>query len=458
MDLFSSEPTPPLPQRLRPQKLSDVLGQDHLLKEGVLSLAVRASNLPSCVLWGPSGTGKTTIAQLVAKEAGYVQLSVHAANAGVKELRAACDAAQHWLDHHSKRSVLFVDEVHNLAKAQQDVLLPAMESGLLTLIGATTEHPAYHLNAALLSRAQVFVVKPLGAHDLQVLYVRARQLEPRLSLSPPALNWVCQQASGDARRFLGDLELLLTAQRASGNKDVQLEQAKLWLARGHERVGRQDDDIHALISALQKSVRGSQPQAALFWLALLLQNGADVHLVCRRLTVMASEEVGAADPVALVLAQAAVRACERLGPLEGERALAQLTLHLACAPKSNAVYLAWNQAKAFAQAHPSAKVPRQLRNAPDRLSAGLGYGADYRYAHDEPGGYAAGMVYNPAGIALPKFYQPKECGQEARVRQRMAEWAALDLRAKTTAPPAGNQPAPDSGQLSTKEHDGGHLA
>ena len=426
-DLFSTQPVAPLAERLRPRRLSDLAGQEHLLgPESALRLAVQAKALPSCILWGPCGTGKTSMATLLAKEAGLTLMTLHAAHSGVKELRAVADAAQHLLDQQQKRSALFVDEVHSLSKAQQDVLLPLVESGLVTLIGATTEQPAFHLNAAFLSRVQVFVLKALDAKAVLQLYRKALPELEGVTLANETLAWMQERAAGDGRKFLSDLELLGVAARAKGTRLVDLQSAQAWLPEALLKLGRQTDQLYDQISALQKSVRGSQPDAALFWLAQLLQSGADPRYVIRRLTVMASEEVGAADPLALVLASAAAGAYEKLGPTEGERALAQLTVHLACAPKSNAVYVAWNEAQAYAKRNPQASVPLQLRNAPDSLSQAWGHGQGYRYAHDEPQSYAAGMSYWPTDVRPRALYRPKDVGAEAAVGQRLAHWKALD--------------------------------
>lgn len=441
-DLFSTQPVAPLAERLRPKSLKDLTGQEHLLgPESSLRLAVRAQSLPSCILLGPCGTGKTSMATLLAKEAGLTLMNLHAAHSGVKELRAVADAAQHLLDQQQKRSALFVDEVHSLSKAQQDVLLPLVESGLVTLIGATTEQPAFHLNAALLSRVQVFVLKSLDAKALHQLYQRALPELEGVALAEETLAWLYERAAGDGRKFLSDLELVSVAARAKGTRRVALAEAQAWLPEALLKLGRQTDQLYDQISALQKSVRGSQPDAALFWLAQLLQSGADPRYVIRRLTVMASEEVGAADPMALVLATAAAGAYEKLGPAEGERALAQLAVHLACAPKSNAVYSAWNEAQAYAKRNPQASVPLQLRNAPDSLSKAWGHGQGYRYAHDEPESYAAGMSYWPDDVRARAMYRPKEVGAEAQVVQRLAHWKSLDEAARQKDDSSGGSSA-----------------
>jgi len=426
-DLFSAKPIAPLAEALRPQRIAEVVGQAHLLGPGKpLQLAVQARKLHSLVFWGPPGVGKTTLGRLLAREVGSEFMTLSAVLAGAKEIRQVVDAAQHILDHQGRTSVLFLDEIHRFNKAQQDLLLPHVESGLLTLCASTTENPSFELNNALLSRAQVYVLHPLSAQELGQLYERAVPRLSGVSLTEEVLAQVVGLADGDGRRFLNLVEQLATAAQGAGRVLVDTAFSKDALGTALRRFDKSGEAHYDQTSALHKSIRGSHPDAALYWLARMLDGGADARYIARRLVVIASEDVGNADPRALQLALNAAQAYERLGAAEGERALAQAAVYLAVAPKSNAVYTAWNAARAYVRSHPSQEVPMHLRNAPTQLMKDLGYHEGYRYAHDEPHAYAAGENYLPAGMPEPGWYQPSPRGLEIRIGEKLQSLAALD--------------------------------
>ncbi|MCX7673964.1 MAG: replication-associated recombination protein A [Thiobacillaceae bacterium] len=426
-------PTPgavPLAERLRPRSIDEVIGQRHLLGPGKpLRLAFEARRLHSMILWGPPGVGKTTLARLAAQhfDADFIQLS--AVLSGVKEIREAVERARANRQI-GRATLLFVDEVHRFNKAQQDAFLPHVESGLITFIGATTENPSFEVVGALLSRAQVYVLQPLDALELTALLQRALDLGG-LGIEPDtqASELLVRYADGDGRRLLNLLEQLAVAAHTAGRSRIDAAFAAEALAPVRRRFDDKGEAFYDQISALHKSVRGSDPDAALYWLARMLDGGADPLYLGRRVIRMASEDVGLADPAALRLALDAVATYERLGSPEGELALAQAVVYLACAPKSNAVYTAWNAAQAFVRADGSRAVPLHLRNAPTRLMRELGYGRAYRYPHDEPEGYAAGERYFPDDLAPQRFYTPTGRGLEAQIAERLAHLRALDARA-----------------------------
>jgi putative ATPase len=430
-DLFASaEPAAPLAEILRPRTLDDVIGQTHLIGPGrPLRLAFESGKPHSMILWGPPGVGKTTLARLTARAFGYEFIALSAVFAGVKEIRASMEQAEHHLAL-GRKTILFVDEIHRFNKSQQDGLLPFVESGLVTFIGATTENPSFEVNSALLSRAQVYVLQSLSDSELKQLVQRAcARVLTHLVLHDAAVDTLVGYADGDARRMLNLLEQTDTAARAAGAERIDpafLERALTLNARRFDKGG---DNFYDQISALHKSVRGSHPDAALYWLTRMLDGGADAKYLSRRIIRMAWEDIGLADPRAMQIANDAAATFERLGSPEGELALAQAVIYLAVAPKSNAGYMAYNAAKAFVRKDRSQGVPMHLRNAPTKLMEELGHGKAYRYAHDEPQAYAAGATYLPEGMAEPGWYQPVPRGLELRIADKLAQLRQLDEEA-----------------------------
>ncbi len=420
----------PLAERLRPATLDDVIGQQHLLGPGKpLRVAFESGEPHSMILWGPPGVGKTTLARLMAQGFNAEFMALSAVLSGVKDIREAVERAQLLQAASGRRTILFVDEVHRFNKSQQDAFLPHVESGLFTFIGATTENPSFEVNSALLSRAAVYVLKPLADDDLAQLVERALALEGGFSIDPQAQAMLVASADGDGRKLLNNTEIVLRAGAQQKQQTIDVALLQQTLGDALRRFDKGGDAFYDQISALHKSVRGSNPDAALYWLVRMLDGGADPRYLSRRLIRMAAEDIGLADPRALRLALDAAETFERLGSPEGELALAEATVYLACAAKSNAVYNAYNQVRAFIAKDKSRPVPEHLRNAPTKLMKQLGYGKLYRYAHDEPEAYAAGETYLPEGLGEPGWYQPTPRGLEGKIADKLAYLRQLDARA-----------------------------
>lgn len=424
----------PLAELLRPTLLSDVIGQDHLLGAGKpLNIACESGQLHSMVLWGPPGVGKTTIARLLVKPFDSEWIALSAVFSGVKDIRMAMDLAEKNLQL-QRKTILFIDEIHRFNKSQQDALLPYTESGLITLIGATTENPSFEMNKALLSRMRVYVLNSLTTQDLMTLMERVEQKFPQFQLNKEAKNFLVDYADGDARRLLNILEQLEVFATQQKITEITLEQIQQILSLKTRRFDKSGECFYDQISALHKSVRGSNPDAALYWLCRILDGGADPHYLSRRIIRMAWEDIGLADPRAMQIANEAAVTYDRLGSPEGELALAQAVIYLSIAAKSNAGYKAFKQAKYFVTKDKSREVPLHLRNAPTHLMKELGYSKDYRYPHDEPHAFAAGVHYFPEGMSEPNWYRPSNYGLESKIAEKMAFLRALNRQASDEPP------------------------
>ncbi|MBI4742846.1 MAG: replication-associated recombination protein A [Betaproteobacteria bacterium] len=431
-DLFAQKFEVPLAEALRPATLDEVVGQQHLLGPGKpLRLAFDARKLHSLILWGPPGVGKTTLARLMADAFDAEFMALSAVFSGVKDIREAVARAEATRAQSGRRTILFVDEVHRFNKAQQDAFLPYVEGGLLTFVGATTENPSFEVNSALLSRAAVYVLNPLSPEEMGELFERGcRQALQGLSFDDDARARLIGLADGDARRLINLLEQTRTAAATAGVSAIDGAFVDNTLAQNLRRFDKGGEAFYDQISALHKSVRGSNPDAALYWFCRMLDGGADPRYLARRIVRMAWEDIGLADPRAAQIARDAAETYERLGSPEGELALAEAVLYLAMAAKSNAAYVAYNAARSFIAKDSSRPVPIQLRNAPTKLMKDLGYGKDYRYAHDEAEGYAAGESYFPEGMPAVEWYRPTERGLEIRIGEKLAHLRDLDRRAK----------------------------
>jgi putative ATPase len=427
MSAAVAESLRPLADRMRPRRLEEFIGQEHVLAPGKpLYASIMAGQLHSLILWGPPGTGKTTLARLIAKAASAQFIALSAVMAGVKDIRSAVETARAARAKQGQPTLLFLDEVHRFNKAQQDTFLPYLEDGTLTFIGATTENPSFEVISALLSRARVYVLRPLASEDLLALLQRAladperglgsQQLEPE----PAALDLLAHAADGDARRALNMLELTAGLAEAAGTRQLTLAMAEEVASGTHRRFDKGGDQFYEQISALHKAVRGSDPDGALYWLCRMLDGGCDPEYLARRVTRMAVEDIGLADPRALSLCIDAWQTYQRLGTPEGELAIATAVVYLACAPKSNAVYVAMDEAMSDVKEFGTLEVPLRLRNAPTRLMKNLGYGRGYRYAHDEPDAFAAGERYLPDDMPDRRYYRPVPRGLELKIGEALA--------------------------------------
>ncbi len=422
----------PLAEYLRPKFVGEIAGQKHILGEGKsLRVAIESGNLPSMILWGPPGVGKTTIARVIANSIDAEFISVSAVLSGVKDIREAIEKAQLNLQQYNKKTILFVDEVHRFNKSQQDAFLPHVESGLITFIGATTENPSFEVNSALLSRSQVYVLKMLDDEDLLLIYEKAKiYIAPDIEIDLEAKQEIIAHVNGDARRLLNFLELLFNTATSLKAKKIDQDFLKKTITSKVRRFDKGGDQFYDQISALHKSVRGSDPNAALYWLHRMLDGGVDPLYLARRIVRIAVEDIGLADPKGQTIALEAYQIFERLGSPEGELALSNAVIYLSIAAKSNAAYMAFNEVKAFVAEGDNSDVPVHLRNAPTKLMKELDYGKNYRYAHNEPEAYAAGEKYFPDNLDPIEFYKPTTRGLESKILEKMNYLKSQDKQKK----------------------------
>ena len=417
----------PLAEQLRPKKIGDIIGQSELLGEGQpLKVAIESGNLPSMILWGPPGVGKTTIARVIANSSEAEFLSVSAVLSGVKEIRDGIERAQYAKDQHNRKTILFVDEVHRFNKSQQDAFLPHIESGLIIFIGATTENPSFEVNSALLSRCQTYLLKALNQDELLLIINKALSYYVDYSIEEEANVLLLSYASGDARRLINVIEIAINRLRKEGKQKITLDLIKKTLTDKGRRFDKGGDQFYDQISALHKSVRGSDPDASIYWLFRMLDGGTDPLYLARRIVRIAIEDIGLADPRAQTIALEAYQIYERLGYPEGELALSNAVIYLAMAAKSNSAYIAYNDVKAFIKNQNHYDVPIHLRNAPTKLMNDLNYGKAYRYAHNEPNGYAAGENYFPEELDSVNFFKPSDRGLEKKISEKQSFLKSLD--------------------------------
>jgi putative ATPase len=417
----------PLAEQLRPKKIGDIIGQSELLGEGQpLKVAIESGNLPSMILWGPPGVGKTTIARVIANSSEAEFLSVSAVLSGVKEIRDGIERAQYAKDQHNRKTILFVDEVHRFNKSQQDAFLPHIESGLIIFIGATTENPSFEVNSALLSRCQTYLLKALNQDELLLIINKALSYYVDYSIEEEANVLLLSYASGDARRLINVIEIAINRLRKEGKQKITQDLIKKTLTDKGRRFDKGGDQFYDQISALHKSVRGSDPDASIYWLFRMLDGGTDPLYLARRIVRIAIEDIGLADPRAQTIALEAYQIYERLGYPEGELALSNAVIYLAMAAKSNSAYIAYNDVKAFIKNQNHYDVPIHLRNAPTKLMNDLNYGKAYRYAHNEPNGYAAGEDYFPDELDSVNFFKPSDRGLEKKISEKQSFLKSLD--------------------------------
>ena len=424
---MNTEPSIPLAEFLRPKNVGDIIGQDHLLGDGQsLKVAITSGNLPSMILWGPPGVGKTTIARVIANSTDAQFISISAVLSGVKEIRESIEKAKFSLEQQNKKTILFIDEVHRFNKGQQDAFLPHIESGLITLIGATTENPSFEVNTALLSRCQIYVLKILSLDELNTIIDRVINKFDKIKIDNKAKDIILTYANGDARRLINLLEMLINNFKSKTEGSINNKLVEKIISDKTRRFDKSGEQFYDQISAMHKSVRGSDPDASIYWLLRMLDGGADPLYLARRIIRISIEDIGLADLKAQTVALEAYQIFERLGYPEGELALVNAILYLASAPKSNSSYMAYNDAKTFIKEHQQFDVPLHLRNAPTKLMENLDYGKNYRYAHNEPDAYAAGVKYFPDEIEPIKFYKPTNRGLEIKIKEKLDYLKSLD--------------------------------